>query len=95
MPNKSFIKQVREPGLMFKDDGSLSGGPKAVFQQVPDNWLVELVRSVYDLENIKLEGIEGAVTSEWELGLLLEGHCFEAGTGNLPWEAQCPGSHGT
>ena len=74
----------------------MSGGPKAVFQQVPDNWLVEPVRSVYDLENIKLEGIEGAVTSEWELGgLLLEGHCFEAGTGNLPWEAQCPGSHGT
>jgi hypothetical protein len=30
MPNKSFFKQVLEPGLMFEDNGSLSGGPKAV-----------------------------------------------------------------
>ena len=97
MPNKSFFKQVLEPGLTFEEDGSLSGGPKAVFTNVPeqpiltlnmhtpDNWLVTPVRSVYDLDNIKLEGIDGAVTSEWELGsLLLEGHCFEAGTGNPP-----------
>ena len=97
MPNKSFFKQVLEPGLTFEEDGSMSGGPKAVFSNVPeqpiltlnmhtpDNWLVTPVRSVYDLDNIKLEGIEGAVTSEWELGsLLLEGHCFEAGTGNPP-----------
>jgi len=97
MPNKSFFKLVLEPGLSFDEDGALSEGPKAVFTNVPeqpiltlnmhtpDNWLVEPVRSIYDLDNIKLEGIDGAVTSEWELGsLLLEGHCFEAGTGNPP-----------
>jgi len=97
MPNKSFFKQVLEPGLEFDEAGRLTSGPKAVFSNVaeqpiltlnmhvPDNWLVEPVRSIYDLDNIKLEGIEGAVTSEWELGsLLLEGHCFEAGTGNPP-----------
>ena len=97
MPNKSFFRQVLQPALTFKDDGSVSEGPRAVFQNipeqpvltlamhVPDNWLVEPVKSVYDLDNIKLETIEGAVTSVWELNsLLLEGHCFESGTGNPP-----------
>ena len=97
MPNKSFFKQVLEPSVSFNDDGSLSLGPRAVFHNIPeqpiltlnmhtpDNWLVEPVKSVYDLDNIKLESIDGAVSSEWELGsLLLEGHCFESGTGNPP-----------
>ena len=97
MPNKSFFRQVLEPRLSFKDDGSLLEGPRAVFQNlpeqpiltmamhVPDNWLVEPSASVYDLDNIKLENIEGSVNSVWELNsLLLEGHCFESGTGNPP-----------
>ena len=97
MPNKSFFRQVLEPRLTFKDDGALSDGPRAVFQNipeqpvltlamhVPDNWLVEPVKSIYDLDNIKLENIDGAVTSIWELNsILLEGHCFESGTGNPP-----------
>ena len=97
MPNKSFFKQVLDVGPTFEEDGSLSTGPKAVFSQVPeqpiltlnmhtpDNWLVTAARSVYDLDNIKLSDIDGAVTSEYELdSLLLEGHCFEAGTGNPP-----------
>merc|ERR1711962_1167639 len=97
MPNKSFFKQVLEPGLVFDDEGKLSPGPKALFQNVPeepiltlnmhtpDNWLVEPMKSIYDLDNIKLANIEGAVVSEWQLdSLLLEGHCFEAGTGNPP-----------
>jgi len=97
MPNKSFFKQVLEPGLSFEEDGKLSPGPKALFQNVPeepiltlnmhtpDNWLVEPVKSIYDLDNIKLANIDGAVVSEWHLdSLLLEGHCFEAGTGNPP-----------
>lgn len=43
-------------------------------------------RSVYDLDNIKLSAVEGSgVYSEFELEyLLLEGHCFEAFTGNPP-----------
>merc|ERR1719187_1379585 len=97
MPNKSFFKQVLEPSVSFNDDSSLSAGPKAVLHNIPeqpiltlnmhtpDNWLVEPVKSVYDLDNIKLESIDSAVTSEWELGsLLLEGHCFESGSGNPP-----------
>ena len=97
MPNKSFFRQVLQPSLTFREDGRLSEGPRAVFQNVPeqpvltlamhvpDNWLVEPVKSVYDLDNIKLENIEGAVSSVWELNsLLLEGHCFESGTGNPP-----------
>eukprot|EP00092_Neocalanus_flemingeri_P004418 GFUD01004753.1.p1 GENE.GFUD01004753.1~~GFUD01004753.1.p1 ORF type:complete len:1525 (-),score=439.73 GFUD01004753.1:373-4947(-) len=97
MPNKSFFKQVLEPSISFNEDGSLAAGPKAAFHNIPeqpiltlnmhtpDNWLVEPVKSVYDLDNIKLENIDGAVTSEWDLGsLLLEGHCFESGSGNPP-----------
>jgi len=97
MPNKSFFRQVLEPSVTFNEDGSLAVGPKAAFHNIPeqpiltlnmhtpDNWLVEPVKSVYDLDNIKLENIDGAVTSEWELGsLLLEGHCFESGSGNPP-----------
>ena len=46
---------------------------------IPDNWLIEPVQSVYDLDNIKLATVEGSgVHSEFELEhLLLEGHCFE------------------
>lgn len=41
---------------------------------MPENWLVEVVRSVYDLDNIKLIDIGGPVHSEYELEyLLLEG----------------------
>ena len=97
MPNKSFFRQVLQPGLTFTQEGKVSEGPRAVFQNipeqpvltlamhVPDNWLVEPVKSVYDLDNIKLETVDGAVSSVWELNsLLLEGHCFESGTGNPP-----------
>lgn len=53
--------------------------------QVPENWLVEVVRSVYDLDNIKLIDINGPVHSEYELEyLLLEGHCFDSTTGSPP-----------
>lgn len=53
--------------------------------KVPENWLVEVVRSVYDLDNIKLIDINGPVHSEYELEyLLLEGHCFDSTTGSPP-----------
>ena len=43
---------------------------------IPDNWLIEPVQSVYDLDNIKLATVEGSgVHSEFELEhLLLEGN---------------------
>lgn len=53
--------------------------------QVPENWMVEVVHSVYDLDNIKLSEIKGSVHSEYELEyLLLEGHCFDATSGAPP-----------
>lgn len=52
---------------------------------MPENWLVEVVRSVYDLDNIKLVDINGPVHSDYELEyLLLEGHCFDSSTGAPP-----------
>jgi len=46
---------------------------------IPDNWLIEPVKLLYDLDNIKLSVVEAnSVHSEFELEyLLLEGHCFE------------------
>jgi len=95
MPLKSYFRVVLEPAVQFSESGALQAGPRAVFHNVPeqpiltqnyhvpDNWLVEPVKSIYDLDNIKLESIDNGVSSEWELGsLLLEGHCFESGTGN-------------
>ncbi len=99
MPQKSYYRAVLNPELQFNDDGSLAAGPSARFANlpeepiltmhyhIPDNWLVEPVRSVYDLDNIKLASVSsgGGVHSEFELEyLLLEGHCFEAVTGNPP-----------
>lgn len=47
--------------------------------------MVGAVRSVYDLDNIKLVEIDGPVHSEYELEyLLLEGHCFDATSGSPP-----------
>lgn len=96
-PNKSYYRIVLEPQLQFDNSGALAAGPRASFvgmpetpilvmhYHVPDNWLVEPVNAVYDLDNIKLETIETGVYSEWRLdSLLLEGHCFEAGTGSPP-----------
>ena len=98
MPQKSYFRMVMDPELKFDADGNLSAGPMARFSSlpaeviltmhhhIPDNWLIEPVKSVYDLDNIKLSGVEAAsVHSEFELDhLLLEGHCFEAFTGNPP-----------
>ncbi|XP_043284000.1 UDP-glucose:glycoprotein glucosyltransferase isoform X2 [Venturia canescens] len=96
MPLKSFYRFVLEPELQFSSDGQLSGA-LAKFTKLPtsslltqyihapENWLVEVVKSVYDLDNIKLDNVAIGVHSEFELEhLLLEGHCFEALTGNPP-----------
>ena len=98
MPQKSYFRMVMDPELRFDGDGKLSSGPIARFSNlpaeviltmhhhIPDNWLIEPVESIYDLDNIKLSSVEAAsVHSEFELDhLLLEGHCFEAFTGNPP-----------
>lgn len=71
LPFYSFYRYVIEPELRFLADGKASAGPYAKFLglpasplltqnlQVPENWLVEVVRSVYDLDNIKLVDING------------------------------------
>nr|CAD7441964.1 unnamed protein product [Timema bartmani] len=97
MPLKSFYRFVLEPELQFVGEGHHSHGPVARFtnmpesilftqnMHVPENWLVESVRSLYDLDNIRLEDVDSGVHSEFELEyLLLEGHCFEASMGNPP-----------
>ncbi|XP_055856792.1 UDP-glucose:glycoprotein glucosyltransferase [Episyrphus balteatus] len=97
MPVKNFYRYVVEPEIQFLPNGKQSEGPIAKFSglpanplltqnlQVPENWLVEVVRSVYDLDNVKLAEIGGPVHSEFELEyLLLEGHCFDSMTGAPP-----------
>ncbi|XP_055601750.1 UDP-glucose:glycoprotein glucosyltransferase [Uranotaenia lowii] len=97
MPVKTFYRFVVEPELKFSSEGKLAAGPYAKFSglpantlltqslNAPENWLVEVVRSVYDLDNIKLSEINGPVHSEYELEyLLLEGHCFDTTTGSPP-----------
>lgn len=97
MPIKNFYRYVVEPELQFIDGVKLTEGPVAKFiglpseslltqnLNVPENWLVEVVRSVYDLDNIKLSDINGPVHSEYELEyLLLEGHCFDSVSGAPP-----------
>lgn len=97
MPLKSFYRYVLEPSPQFSESGSLTAGPYAKFTglpespiltqnyQVPDNWLVEVVQALYDMDNIKLEKVESGVHSEYELEyILLEGHCFEQSSGNPP-----------
>ena len=66
MPQKSYFSMVLDPELYFTEDGNLSSGPHARFadlpkepiftmhHHIPDNWLIEPVKSVYDLDNIKV-----------------------------------------
>lgn len=97
MPVKNFYRYVVESEVQFNPNGEMMEGPLAKFTgvpanplltqnlQVPENWLVEVVRSVYDLDNVKLSEIGGPVHSEYELEyLLLEGHCFDAASGSPP-----------
>ncbi|XP_028655382.2 UDP-glucose:glycoprotein glucosyltransferase 2 [Erpetoichthys calabaricus] len=97
MPLKSFYRLVLEPDIIFLANKRISAGPVAHFiglpeaplltlnMITPENWLVEAVRSSYDLDNIHLKEIDGLVRAEYELGhLLLEGHCFDATTGQPP-----------
>ncbi|XP_074234532.1 UDP-glucose:glycoprotein glucosyltransferase 2 [Camelus bactrianus] len=94
-PLKSFYRFVLEPELMLTANGIV--GPAAKFLGIPEaplltlnmitpeGWLVEIVRSNCDLDNIHLKDVEGAVTAEYELEyLLLEGHCFDVTTEQAP-----------
>lgn len=97
MPVKNFYRFVIDTELRFDKDGKLENGPIAKFTglpasslltqnlAIPDNWMVEVVNSVYDLDNIRISEINGPVHSNYELEyLILEGHCFDASTGSPP-----------
>uniref|UniRef100_A0A8C9VL63 UDP-glucose ceramide glucosyltransferase-like 1 n=1 Tax=Scleropages formosus TaxID=113540 RepID=A0A8C9VL63_SCLFO len=93
----SFYRYVLEPEISFTSDGSLAPGPVATFLDMPhsplftlnlntpESWMVESVRTRYDLDNIYLEEVDSVVAAEYELEyLLLEGHCFDVTTGQPP-----------
>ncbi|KAM7403318.1 hypothetical protein PAMA_003984 [Pampus argenteus] len=97
MPLKSFYRYVLEPEVMFQADSSFSPGPMAKFLDMPqsplftlnlntpESWMVESVRTRYDLDNIYLEEVENIVAAQYELEhLLLEGHCFDVSSGQPP-----------
>ncbi|KAA0715726.1 UDP-glucose:glycoprotein glucosyltransferase 2 [Triplophysa tibetana] len=97
MPLKSFYRFVLESDVSFFGNDSISPGPMARFTEIPESllltlnmitpesWMVEAVRSPYDLDNIHLQEVSGVVNAEYELEyLLLEGHCFDLSTGQPP-----------
>uniref|UniRef100_A0A8C7U5V5 UDP-glucose ceramide glucosyltransferase-like 1 n=1 Tax=Oncorhynchus mykiss TaxID=8022 RepID=A0A8C7U5V5_ONCMY len=93
----SFYRFVLESDVSFLANETVSAGPVAHFLELPESplltlnmitpesWMVEAVRSPYDLDNIHLQEVKGVVTAEYELEhLLLEGHCFDLSTGQPP-----------
>ncbi|GFQ69214.1 UDP-glucose:glycoprotein glucosyltransferase 1 [Trichonephila clavata] len=97
MPLKSFYRFVLNEEPMFGSTGNFGIAPLAKFSSLPtsplftlamitpENWLVEVVKSPYDLDNIHLEQVESNVHAEFELEhLLIEGHCYEQSSGNPP-----------
>uniref|UniRef100_A0A2K5DG78 UDP-glucose ceramide glucosyltransferase-like 1 n=1 Tax=Aotus nancymaae TaxID=37293 RepID=A0A2K5DG78_AOTNA len=97
MPLKSFYRYVLEPEISFTSDNSFAKGPIAKFLDMPqsplftlnlntpESWMVESVRTPYDLDNIYLEEVDSVVAAEYELEyLLLEGHCYDITTGQPP-----------
>uniref|UniRef100_A0A8C6XCR7 UDP-glucose ceramide glucosyltransferase-like 1 n=1 Tax=Naja naja TaxID=35670 RepID=A0A8C6XCR7_NAJNA len=97
MPLKSFYRYVLEPEITFTAEKHLVPGPVAKFLDMPqsplftlnlntpESWMVESVRTSYDLDNIYLEEVESVVAAEYELEhLLLEGHCYDITTGQPP-----------
>ncbi|XP_071037209.1 UDP-glucose:glycoprotein glucosyltransferase 1 [Parasteatoda tepidariorum] len=97
MPLQSFYRFVLNEEPVFGSDGNFGLAPFAKFSGLPstplftlgmitpENWLVEVVKSPYDLDNIHLEQVESNVHADFELEhLLIEGHCFEQSSGNPP-----------
>ncbi|KAM6934699.1 UDP-glucose:glycoprotein glucosyltransferase 2 isoform 2-T2 [Xenentodon cancila] len=97
MPLKSFYRYVLESDVTFLANETVSSGPVARFMELPESplltlnmitpesWMVQAVRSPYDLDNIHLQEVNGIVAAEFELEhLLLEGHCFDLTTGQPP-----------
>ncbi|EHB15938.1 UDP-glucose:glycoprotein glucosyltransferase 1 [Heterocephalus glaber] len=97
MPLKSFYRYVLEPEISFTSDNNFAKGPIAKFLDMPqsplftlnlntpESWMVESVKTPYDLDNIYLVEVDSVVAAEYELEyLLLEGHCYDITTGQPP-----------
>ncbi|XP_075241125.1 UDP-glucose:glycoprotein glucosyltransferase 1-like [Convolutriloba macropyga] len=99
MPLNSFYRYVLPTSLEFDQNGFISnskleakftGLPKATLLtmnlQTPESWLVEAVRTPYDLDNILLKDLDvETVHVNYELAhILLEGHCYEKQSGQPP-----------
>jgi UDP-glucose:glycoprotein glucosyltransferase len=100
-PLKTFFRYVLDAGLQFIDNDdpqSLIEHSRAHFANMPqssiltlnilapENWMVEAVRSPYDLDNIILkEADDQIVYGEYELEhLIIEGHSFDIKSGQPP-----------
>lgn len=98
LPLKSFYRFVIESEPTFRNGPEKPPVMRTVFRNLPssslltlnmatpENWLVESVRTPYDLDNIHLAEIPGNnVWADFELEhLLLEGHCFDVTNGSPP-----------
>lgn len=97
MPLKRYYRYVMDSELTFKPDGSLTSGASAMFTNLPqksvltlgmdapESWMVEAVAAQYDLDNILLEEVKGGVTADFDLEyLIIEGHCYDANSGQPP-----------
>ncbi|XP_065177513.1 UDP-glucose:glycoprotein glucosyltransferase 1-like [Sycon ciliatum] len=95
LPVKRFYRYVLEPSMEFTKTGSACTSVAAVFSDLPDSilltlkmdvpqpWMVEVVRSAYDLDNIRLADVEQAVVSTFQLiAIVMEGHCSDIETGS-------------
>lgn len=98
LPLKSFYRFVIESEPTFKNGPNSPPVLRTTFRNLPssslltlnmatpENWLVESVRTPYDLDNIHLAELAGQnVYADFELEhLLLEGHCFDITNGSPP-----------
>lgn len=98
LPLKNFYRFVIETEPTFRNGPDNPPVLKTTFRNLPvsslltlnmatpENWLVESVRTPYDLDNIHLAEIpSNNVWADFELEhLLLEGHCFDITNGSPP-----------
>lgn len=98
LPLKNFFRFVIENEPAFKNGPDNPPVLKTIFRNLPtsslltlnmatpENWLVESVRTPYDLDNIHLAELpNNNVWADFELEhLLLEGHCFDITNGSPP-----------
>jgi len=98
LPLKNFYRFVLESEPSFKNGPNYPPVLRTTFRNLPssslltlnmatpENWLVESVKTPYDLDNIHLAELhQNKVWADFELEhLLLEGHCFDITNGSPP-----------